>query len=130
MPKSQKRKLKIVAPKPFDEWDESDDEDERYGLKTMQFDECYASFIWEYYDPRIYWKKDRDGYFNLFEAGPDGWSEAKYDARGIVHQKEFWEKPENKKEFKPEYIKTRFSKEVQKKWGLKVDPDAFYDPDN
>jgi hypothetical protein len=127
MSKSQKRKLKIVAPKPFEEWDESDDEDERYGLKTMLFDECYDTFIWQYYDPRIYWKKDRDGYLCLFEAGDD-FTEAQYDEMRIEGAKEFWSRPENKRKFKPEYIKTRFSKEVQKKWGLKVDPDAFYDP--
>tara|TARA_A100000171_G_C2009915_1_gene85885 strand:+ start:72 stop:524 length:453 start_codon:yes stop_codon:yes gene_type:complete len=127
MPKSQKRKLKIVAPKPFREHVDCDEHPFGLKLKALHFDECYYPFIWEYYDPRIYWKKHRQDdhhnkYFILYEIDDfvgGGSGEVVYDEYYITRQKKY----------KHNIIYTRFSKEAQEKWGLKVDPDAIYNPD-
>ena len=113
---SKMPKLKIVAPKPFEE-DFTDDEE-----KILWFEEEYETFIWEYYDPHKWWLKHKgDAGFILIEAKPSyKFTEAYHDESAIRHQKKYWLEEEPKENFKPEYITTRFTKKAQEKWGMEM----------
>jgi hypothetical protein len=93
-------KLKIVAPKPIEEGRGE------YGEKVLWFEKEYENFIWEYYDPHLYWSLIKWECFVLVEVVKD----EKYSESEV-----FFDEYALKNGYSS---KSRFSKKVKEKWGI------------